>query len=83
MEILRFTGQGRKIDRYGSVGASDLPIIQYTGRLSVVSIQIEAHGRLGTHPASADQLFLVTSGEGHVSSDNQDEFLVGPRSAVL
>lgn len=49
----------------------------------MVYIHIEAQGSLGAHPAAEDQLFMVVEGEGFVSSDNQDEFLIEPGSIVF
>ena len=84
MEIYRFiTAHGQKIDRYGSVGALVAPVIQSGLPLSVVFIQLEAHGRLGAHPAAADQLFIIVSGEGYVSVQGQGESFISSGSMVF
>lgn len=77
MKIYRFNQiQARQIDQHGSRGATFIPIIRQADGLSVVSIHLDPLGILGLHPAAADQLFLVTAGEGWVSTSDLDELAI-------
>jgi quercetin dioxygenase-like cupin family protein len=74
-------GQGIKIEVYGSVRASVVPLLKHPA-VSVVVIYLEPGGVLGNHPAAADQLFLVVAGGGQASAGGQWHDLQ-PGTAVL
>jgi quercetin dioxygenase-like cupin family protein len=63
MKILRREElPGRPLTEFGSVG--DIRFISD----SVVRIELPPGGRIGTHPAVDEQLFIVVAGEGDVRS---------------
>lgn len=74
-------GGGRLIDRFGSAGASVHAVSRRV--LQVVVIPIEPGGRVGRHPASALQVFAVSSGSGSVSGgDGECESIVAGEAVV-
>lgn len=67
MEIFRFERAELTLRRYGSEGVQATRIAASDGPLDLTCLNIGPDGLLGTHPASAEQLFLVVSGEGWVA----------------
>ncbi len=57
------------ITQYNSVNAFVTPLINSHQHCTVVCIRIEAHGLLGNHRASQNQLLLVVEGKGQVCGD--------------
>jgi quercetin dioxygenase-like cupin family protein len=58
----------RSITEFGSEGASFVQVAR-GDHTSVVQIELSGGGRLGMHPASCSQLFIVVEGEGVVLTD--------------
>jgi hypothetical protein len=67
VEIFRFGRDEMALRRYGSEGVHATRIATSDGQLNLTCLSIGPDGLLGTHPASAEQLFLVVSGEGWVA----------------
>lgn len=59
----------RPITQYNSVNAFVKPLINSHQHCTVVCIRIEAHGLLGNHRASQNQLLLIVAGKGQVCGD--------------
>lgn len=64
MEIFQFDRAEKIIQRYGSEGLHATRIAEGDGQVHLTCLTVEAGGVIGTHPASAPQLFLVIAGEG-------------------
>ena len=67
MEIFAFDRAEKAIHHFGSRGARATRIAAGEGTGQFTCLTIAAGGTLGTHPASATQLFLVVTGSGWVS----------------
>jgi hypothetical protein len=67
VEIFRFERAEMTLRRYRSKGVHATRIAAGDGQLDLTCLNIGPDGLLGTHPASAAQLFLVVSGEGWVA----------------
>jgi len=67
VEIFRFERGEMTLRRYGSEGVHATRIAASDGQLNLTCLNIGPDGLLGTHPASAAQLFLVVSGDGWVA----------------
>jgi quercetin dioxygenase-like cupin family protein len=72
---------GRAIDRFDSVGASVRGISRRV--LQVVFIQVGSGGRVGRHPTSCEQLFLVVTGTGWVSGGDGERAPLSAGEAVV
>jgi quercetin dioxygenase-like cupin family protein len=55
---------GRPVSAFGSQSAIVVRALRPATTCFAVAIHLQAHGRLGAHPAAADQLFLVVTGSG-------------------
>ena len=73
--------RSRAVTEHGSAGAQ-VAFVARGATASVVRIELEPGGRLGMHPATAPQLFLVLEGEGTVASGDAPPEPVSPGSAV-
>jgi hypothetical protein len=67
MQIFQFDRGEKNIRSYGSAGFRATRVAAGEGRVSVTCLQVEPGGLIGTHPATAAQLFLVIDGEGWVA----------------
>lgn len=54
----------RRVDAFGSRGASLVQLLRGARGVSVTFLRLEANGVLGRHAAGADQLLLVVEGSG-------------------
>jgi len=73
--------RGRTIKAYGSAGATVVHLLRQTVA-SVVTIYLEPGGRLGRHPAAADQLLLVVAGSGRATASGAS-YELSPSTAVF
>ena len=73
MKIILFD-PSRPITEHGSSGATVAGIARLEGSAQVVCIRLDAGGRVGEHPATIPQLFLVVAGSGWVrgGADRRD-----------
>ena len=73
MKIVGFD-PSRPITQHGSSGATVAGIARLEGSAQVVCIRLEPGGRVGEHPATIPQLFLVVAGSGWVraGADRRD-----------
>jgi quercetin dioxygenase-like cupin family protein len=65
VKIVRFD-PSRPITEHGSSGATVVGVARMDGRAQVVCIRLGPGGRVGEHPATVPQLFLVVAGSGWV-----------------
>ena len=63
MEIFRFGRDEMALRRYGSEGVHATRIAASDGQLNLTCLSIGPDGLLGTHPASAEQLFSSSPGK--------------------
>lgn len=70
----------REIERFESVSAR---VRGLTPEGHVVVIEIGAGGRVGRHPAAAQQLFVVVRGSGWVAGDDGRREAINAGEAVL
>lgn len=84
MRIYRFdTEVGKEIDRFGSVKAVILKVVNLNDEAIVNCVYIRPNGKIGYHQAISQQLFLLVEGEGWVRSESQKELVVREGHAVL
>jgi quercetin dioxygenase-like cupin family protein len=57
----------RRVEAFGSRGASLVQLLRGAHAVTVTFLRLEPDGALGRHPAKADQLLLVVEGSGWVS----------------
>jgi quercetin dioxygenase-like cupin family protein len=83
MEILSFgVSAGRPVEAYGSVGVTAQGLV--AGELVAVTVlHVAAGGEIGRHPASADQLFMITTGRGAVRTGDGDWVSICAGQAVV
>jgi len=67
VEIFRFDRAEKIISGYGSAGLHATRIAACTGPAGLTCLNLEAGGIIGTHEATAAQLFLVTAGQGWIA----------------
>ena len=83
MEILRFDATvGRQVDLY----ASDFVVTHLAavdGPARVAAFHLAPGGRVGRHPAAANQMLCVVGGEGWASSADDVRVPIGVGQAVL
>ncbi len=70
MEVFRFERAGKVITSHGSSGLRGTRIAAGHGEMVVTCLAVEPGGVIGTHPATAAQLFMVTAGEGWVAGQD-------------
>ncbi|MEY9956687.1 cupin domain-containing protein [Streptacidiphilus sp. MAP5-52] len=70
MEIFRFERAERLLNRHGSIGLHATRVAAGEGQLQVTCLTVEPGGVIGTHPATAAQLFLVVTGSGWVAGQD-------------
>jgi quercetin dioxygenase-like cupin family protein len=70
----------RDIDRFESAAAR---VRRLAPEAHVVLIEIGPGGRVGRHPAAAQQLFAVVRGSGWVAGDDGEREPIAPGEAVL
>ncbi|WP_213011931.1 cupin domain-containing protein [Paractinoplanes toevensis] len=73
---------GRPVDAYGSVGLTAQKLVRGAA-VEVTVLHVAAGGEIGRHPATADQLFLVTAGRGAVRTGDDDWEPIGAGQAIL
>jgi hypothetical protein len=71
MEIFRFDRDERVISAHGSVGLHATRVACGDGGVSVTCLAVRPGGVVGTHPATAEQLFLVIAGSGWVAGADE------------
>jgi hypothetical protein len=64
LRIFQFDRAERLLGHHGSVGLHAARIASGVGEVGLTCLSVEPNGIIGTHPASAAQLFLLISGEG-------------------
>ena len=70
MKIFKRLNESRKeITSYSSNNSYYTSILKNLNPSSIGYIQIESNGNIGRHEAPSDQLFLVISGQGWVTGD--------------
>ena len=79
MRRVELTGE-REIDRFESVAAR---VRRLAPEAHVVVIEVGAGGRVGTHPAAAQQLFAVVRGSGWVAGADGERHQIELGEAVL
>ncbi len=84
MQLISFDRDNAEpIERYQSRGATHVAVARSSGDTHVGCIYIEPGGVLGAHSASLDQLFLVVSGEGWVSGEDDRRIAVSAGIGAL
>ena len=73
-------GQGRQIDRFGSVGAFAQGVSRRV--LQVVVMRVAPGGVIGRHPTGSAQLFTVVAGSGWVSGADGERSSIAAGEAV-
>jgi hypothetical protein len=64
VEIFQFDRGEKVIQRHGSAGLRATRVAAGDGPAQLTCLVVEPGGVIGTHPATATQLFLVVAGEG-------------------
>ena len=73
MKIFRFDASvGRSIDSFGSENFVLAQIVQLCPAAQVSCAYLGAQGKVGYHPAAAQQLFLVLQGTGRVRGETSE-----------
>ena len=66
VELISFdAGTGRPIAAHGSVGFTAQALVR-ADNVAVTVLHVAAGGEIGRHPATSDQLLLITAGRGAV-----------------
>jgi quercetin dioxygenase-like cupin family protein len=83
MEIIAFDAPtGRPVHAFGSSGLRASHLV-HDEDLAVTVLHVAAGGEIGSHPATDDQLFLVTAGRGEVCGGDGAWRPVATGQAVL
>jgi hypothetical protein len=67
LEIFQYDRDEKIIRRYGSAGLRATRVAAGEGPVHMTCLTVGPGGVIGTHPATASQLFLVVAGEGWVA----------------
>jgi hypothetical protein len=67
VQIFEFDRGEKIITRYGSEGLRATRVAASDGNLNLTCLSLAPGGVIGTHPATATQLFLVIGGDGWVA----------------
>jgi quercetin dioxygenase-like cupin family protein len=73
----------RPTSSHQSVGAAIAGVARIEGRTQIVTLHLEAGGRLGRHPAVVNQLLMVVAGTGWVSGEDGSRTSIGPGRAAF
>lgn len=83
MEILTFgRSAGHQITAHGSTGFAAQALVRAPD-VAVTVLHVAAGGEIGRHPASVDQLLLITAGRGRAQGGDRVWHPVGVGDAVL
>jgi mannose-6-phosphate isomerase-like protein (cupin superfamily) len=71
MKMFRFDPEvGKRIDAFGSMGLVISKLVRLSDETDIQCAYLGAHGVIGYHPTTKDQLFVVVQGEGWVRGDS-------------
>ncbi len=73
---------GRAVEKFGSVGMHAQALIR-SDKVNVTVLHVAAGGEIGRHPATVDQLLLITAGHGSVQSGDNTWQDIHTGQAVL
>jgi quercetin dioxygenase-like cupin family protein len=83
MEILSFDrALGHEITAHGSTGFAVQALVR-AEHVAVTVLHVAAGGEIGRHPATVDQLLLITAGRGRVQGGDGEWREVATGDAVL
>jgi Cupin domain len=82
LEVFRFERAGKVITSHGSSGLRGTRIAAGHGEMVVTCLAVEPGGVIGTHPATAAQLFMITAGEGWVAGQDGRRVPISAGSGV-
>jgi len=82
VEIFRFDRGEKLIRSYDSQGLRATRIAAGDGQVRLTCLTVEAGGVIGTHPATAAQLFLVIAGEGWTAGPDGERVPIAVGSGV-
>jgi quercetin dioxygenase-like cupin family protein len=74
--------RGREVTQHSSLGLRAQALVRAPD-VAVTVLRVAAGGEIGRHPATVDQLFIVVTGWGEVSGDDETWHSVRTGQAVL
>lgn len=84
MQIFSFEPQnGAAVDRYGSVDLVINHLARLSGSGSIVVMHLGPGGKVGGHPASGYQVFMIAAGSGQVSGGDRQNQPIRAGQAAL
>lgn len=83
MEIVSFdVSAGKPVNAFGSAGMTAQALVRGEA-LAVTVLHVAAGGEIGRHPATVDQLMMITAGRGAVQTGGGDWEQVSAGQAVV
>jgi len=84
MKIFRFDSDvGQEIDQFGSVNVTISKIVHLKNDAVVHCVYIRPNGKIGSHQAVTQQLFLLVQGEGWVRGESNEKHTIQAGQAAF
>ena len=84
MKLFRFDpAVGKEIEQFGSVKAIISKVVHIEAEAVVNCVYVHPNGKIGYHPATTQQLFLLVEDEGWVTGETEEKYAIRQGQAVF